>query len=121
MKSGSFERYVKKARTIYKEKYELISRLAQKYIPHKYILGDGGLYIFIKLDEINARELLERCYRRDVIFATGDIFYTDDSGRDTIRLGFSRLSSQHIEKGIRIIGEEAGKCTTGIKEENRES
>jgi len=121
MKSGSFERYVKKARNIYKEKYELISRLAKKYIPHKYILGDGGLYIFIKLDEINARELLERCYRRDVIFAPGDIFYTDDSGRDTIRLGFSRLSSQHIEKGIRIIGEEAGKCTTGFNEESRES
>jgi len=111
MKSGSFERYVKKARNIYKEKYELITRLAKEHIPHKYILGDGGLYIFIKLDEINARELLERCYAREVIFAPGDIFYTDDSGSDTIRLGFSRLSMEDIEKGIRIIGDEAEKCS----------
>jgi DNA-binding transcriptional MocR family regulator len=109
MKSGSFERYVKKARNIYKEKYELITRLAKEYIPHKYILGDGGLYIFIKLDRINARELLQKCYTRDVIFAPGDIFYTDDSGSDTIRLGFSKLSFTDIEKGIKIIGEEAEK------------
>jgi DNA-binding transcriptional MocR family regulator len=110
MKSGSFERYVKKARNIYKEKYELITKLAKEYIPHKYILGDGGLYIFIKLDKINARELLQKCYARDVIFAPGDIFYTDDSGSDTLRLGFSKLSSTDIERGIKIIGEEAEKC-----------
>ena len=109
MKSGSFERYVKKARNIYKEKYDLITRLAKIHIPHKYILGDGGLYIFIKLDGINARELLERCYKRQVIFTPGDIFYTDDSGNDTMRLGFSRVSMEDIEKGIRIIGEEAEK------------
>ncbi|MFT5874775.1 MAG: DNA-binding transcriptional MocR family regulator [Clostridium sp.] len=74
MKSGSFERYVKKARNIYREKYELITRLSKKHIPSKYILGDGGLYIFIKLDEINSRELLERCFARGVIFTPGDIF-----------------------------------------------
>lgn len=118
MKSGSFERYVKKARNIYKEKYELITKLAKEHIPHKYILGDGGLYIFIKLDKINARVLLEGCYRRDVIFTPGDIFYTDGGGEDTIRLGFSRVSVEDIEKGIRIIGEESGKCIIRAKEEN---
>ncbi len=118
MKSGSFERYVKKARSIYKEKYELIIKLTKEHIPHKYILGDGGLYIFIKLDGINARELLERCYTREVIFTPGDIFYTDDGGKDTIRLGFSRVSTGEIEKGIKIIGEEAGNCITRLKEEN---
>ena len=110
MKSGSFERYVKKARNIYREKYELITNLSKEYIPHKYILGDGGLYIFIKLDEINSRELLERCIARGVIFTPGDIFYTDGNGSDTMRLGFSRVSLKNIEKGIRIIGEEAAKC-----------
>ncbi|WP_291636771.1 PLP-dependent aminotransferase family protein, partial [Clostridium sp.] len=116
MKSGSFERYVKKARNIYREKYELITRLSKKHIPSKYILGDGGLYIFIKLDEINSRELLERCFARGVIFTPGDIFYTDGNGHDTMRLGFSRVSLIDIEKGIVIIGEEARKCTIKFKE-----
>jgi DNA-binding transcriptional MocR family regulator len=112
MKSGSFERYIKKIRSIYKEKFELTKKLAEKYIPHKFILGDGGLYLFIKLDGIKARDLLERCYKRNVIFMPGDIFYTNDSGEDTIRIGFSKTSNEDIEKGIRIIGEEAKKINS---------
>ena len=115
MKSGSFEKYVKKARNLYREKYELIRKLAKEHIPHKYILGDGGLYIFIRLDEVDARELLERCYKREVIFTPGDIFYTDDGGNDTIRLGFSRLSAEDIETGIKIIGDEAKNCMRSKK------
>ena len=121
MKSGSFERYVKKARSIYREKYELITKLAKEHIPHKYILGDGGLYIFIKLDEIDARELLERCCMREVIFTPGDIFYTDGSGSDTMRLGFSRVSTEDIEKGIKIIGQEARQCIISRKERNEKA
>lgn len=111
MKSGSFEKYVKKVRNIYREKYELAKRLCEAYIPHKYILGDGGLYLFIKLMDINARELLDRCIKRGVIFTPGDIFYTNGEGSDTLRIGFSRTSLEDIEKGIKIIGEEAYKKT----------
>lgn len=107
MKSGGFEKYVKKVRGIYREKYNLCRSLVEKYIPHKFILGDGGLYLFIKLDGIEARNLLERCYKRNVIFTPGDIFYTDGNGGDSIRLGFSRTSMKDIENGIKIISEEA--------------
>ena len=82
-------------------------RLCEEYIPNKFILGDGGLYLFIKLKDINARELLDRCIKREVIFTPGDIFYTNGEGLDTLRLGFSRLTLDEIEKGIKIIGEEA--------------
>ncbi|MFD3157793.1 PLP-dependent aminotransferase family protein [Haloimpatiens sp. FM7330] len=109
MKNGSFERYVKKVRNIYKDKYELTKKLVKKHIPNKFILGDGGLYLFIKLDNINSRELLDRCYERGVIFMPGDIFYTDNEGKDTIRLGFSRVSEKEIKRGIKIIGEEINK------------
>ena len=35
----------------------------------------------------------------------GDLFYIDDRGENTLRLGLSRLSEDEIEKGIKIIGE----------------
>ena len=54
---------------------------------------------------IDARELLDRCYNKKVIFMPGDIFFTDNNGYDTLRLGLSRLSLEDIEKGIKIIGE----------------
>ncbi len=105
LKSGSFEKYLKKVRNFYKEKYNLAMKLAEKYIPCESILGDGGLHIFIKLKGISSREVLEKCYKKGVLFTPGDIFHTDNSGENTLRLGFSRVSEEDMEKGFKIIGE----------------
>lgn len=102
---GNFERYIKKARKVYRDKYEFALECAKKYIPCREVLGEGGLHIFIKLNNINSREVLEKCCEKGVIFTPGDIFYTDDNGKDTFRLGFSRVSKEDIEKGFSIIGD----------------
>ncbi|SHH87095.1 PLP-dependent aminotransferase family protein [Clostridium grantii] len=116
LKNGNFEKYLKKIRTVYNEKFNLAIKLAKEYIPHQYITGDGGLYIFIKLKNIDARKLLSKCIDKGVIFTPGDIFYTQSIdtlhstsslvGWDTLRLGFSRLTLCDIEKGVKIIGHE---------------
>jgi DNA-binding transcriptional MocR family regulator len=106
LKSGSFERYIKKVRNIYKEKSERVKELIDKYVSHDSMYECGGLYVFIKLKDINSRDLLGKCYKRGVIFTPGDIFYIDNGRNNTLRLGFSRLSIEEIEKGIKIIGEE---------------
>lgn len=115
LKSGSFERYVKKVRNIYKEKYETIKIMIDKHIPNKLMYQSGGLYVFIKLDGINSRDLLNRCYKRGVIFTPGDIFYVKSDGVDTLRLGFSRLSIEDIKRGIEIIGEEINEYNNSLR------
>ena len=105
LNSGKFEKYIKKIRKVYGEKFSVARKCVEKYIDNEYILGDGGLHIFIKLKGIDARELLDMCYNKKVIFMPGDIFFTDNNGYDTLRLGLSRLSLEDIEKGIKIIGE----------------
>ncbi|OPF52550.1 GntR family transcriptional regulator [Clostridium baratii] len=105
MESGAFKKYMKKIRKHYKDKYNFTLEQVKKYIPNDYILGEGGLHIFIKLKGINGREVLKECYERGVVFMPGDIFYNGDNGEDTIRLGFSRVSEEDIEKGIKIIGD----------------
>lgn len=109
LSSGAFEKHIKKVRRFYKKKYEFALQCIDKYIPHSFVSGEGGLHIFIGIKNINTRELLDRCYERDVIFTPGDIFYVDNTGDNTLRLGFSRVSLENIEKGIRIIGEEVKK------------
>lgn len=105
LNGGNFEKYIKRVRKIYKEKYEWAIKCAKKYIPNKKILGEGGLHIFLELsDEIDARDLLSECMKKGVIFMPGDIFYTDGRGKNTLRLGFSRNSIEEIEKGFKIIG-----------------
>ncbi|NLZ49426.1 MAG: PLP-dependent aminotransferase family protein [Clostridiales bacterium] len=107
MKGPGFDKYIKRVRNIYRERYEKTRELCEKYIPNEYIAGNGGLYLFIKLKGIDSRKLLNRCIKKGVIFTPGDIFHTDGSGHDTLRIGFSRTSLADIEKGIKIIGEEA--------------
>ena len=106
LSNGSFDKYVKKIKKFYGEKFSYAYECVKKYIPNEYILGEGGLHIFIKLNNINSRELLEKCYDKGVIFMPGDIFYVDKKGKDTLRLGFSRLTFEEIKKGIKIISEE---------------
>jgi DNA-binding transcriptional MocR family regulator len=104
LSNGAFDKYVKKIKKFYGDKFNFAYDCVKKYIPNDYILGEGGLHIFIKLKGIDSRELLEKCYEKGVIFMPGDIFYTDEKGYDTLRLGISRLSFEDIEKGIKIIG-----------------
>ncbi|MET4562878.1 DNA-binding transcriptional MocR family regulator [Lysinibacillus parviboronicapiens] len=103
---GYFERYLKKARSVYKKKYELARQACNQYIPFKRMTGDGGLHLFIELEEgMNARVLLKKCYQKGVVFYPGDVFYSDGGGSNTFRLGFSRLKEEDIVQGIKIIGE----------------
>ncbi len=106
LQSGNFEKYIKKARKVYREKYEFAIECAKKYIFNGQVIGEGGLHIFIKLNGIDARKLLKKCYDKGIIFTPGDIFYTNDKGFDTFRLGFSRVTKEEIEKGFKIIGNE---------------
>lgn len=109
---GNFEKYLKKARKEYKEKYKFAISCAEKYIPFEHLYGEGGLHIFIKLGyEINAREVLTECLKQDVIFTPGEIFYVNSEGKDTLRLGISRNSFNEIESGFKVIGDAVKKLT----------
>lgn len=102
---GYFEKYLKKAKSVYKKKYETAVQSCHQYIPFKRITGDGGLHLFLELDpSVDSRKLLEKCYQQGVVFSPGDVFYTDKGGKNTLRLGFSRLNEREIIKGMKIIG-----------------
>lgn len=132
MISGAFEKYIKRVRKVYKEKYKFTKKVIEKYIPKAEIWGEGGLHMFLKINGVDTRKLLKRCYDRGVLFMPGDLFYIDNDiylekenriklkngyalnhdesreKRDTLRLGFTRLSKEEIEIGIKVIGEEVG-------------
>ncbi|WP_037287528.1 PLP-dependent aminotransferase family protein [Saccharibacillus sacchari] len=103
--NGNFERYLKRARTEYKRKYELAVQGCTAHIPMKGMSGEGGLHVFVELDErLDARTVLEDCRKLGVVFTPGDIFFTDGGGQHTLRIGFSRVPEERIEEGLRIIG-----------------
>lgn len=105
LQDGYFEKYLKKVKAVYKQKYDLAVHCCQQYIPYKIMTGDGGLHLFLELDHtIDTRILLQKCYLKGVVFSPGDVFYTNGNGRNTLRLGFSRLKDNQIMDGMKIIG-----------------
>lgn len=102
---GKFGQYLKRAKRLYKAKYEKALEFAKIYLPCQRIWGDGGLHLFIELHEVNAKELLAYCYTKGVLFTTGEIFYTNGQGANTFRLSISRVDTDEMEKGFKIIGE----------------
>lgn len=113
-KEGYFEKYIKKARKVYKQKFEHAILCANNNIPRSKVYGEGGLHIFVKVLGVDSRAILKECMKKGVIFTPGDIFYTDDKGKDTFRIGFSRVDFEDIEKGTKIIGQEVNKSLKNI-------
>lgn len=112
MKSGAFERYVKKVRKYYRDRYLFVAEAVKTYVPVRKVWGEGGLHLYVDLEShIDTRELLEKCYVRGVLFMPGDIFRTDQKKTSSLRLGFSRLTDEEIIKGLKIIGEEIRKLS----------
>ena len=105
LKSGAFEKHIKRTRKFYKEKYEFALDCIESYIMPASIFGEGGMHIYMELEGIDSRELLEKCYKRNVIFTPGDIFTVNNTGKNALRLGLSRVSLEEIKEGIKIIGE----------------
>ncbi|MFD0715453.1 PLP-dependent aminotransferase family protein [Paenibacillus sp. GCM10027626] len=108
--NGNFDKYLKKARTEYKRKYEWTKACCEAHIPWAQLSGDGGLHLFLTFAEgFNTRELLTACAGQGVIFTPGDMFFTGaGEGGNTMRIGFSRVADDDIERGIRLIGQTAG-------------
>ncbi|NLM36542.1 MAG: PLP-dependent aminotransferase family protein [Firmicutes bacterium] len=110
LQNGSFEKYLRRARKVYRQRHEAAIQLASALIPHRQIWGEGGLHIFVELaPQINARAVLAACYRRGVLFMPGDLFYTDGGGGNTLRLGIGRVTEEEMAQGFKIIGEEVSK------------
>ena len=105
LKNSNFDKYLKKIRKYYGDKFNFALECSQKYIDYEYVLGDGGLHLFFKLKDIDTRYLLEKCHEKGVIFMPGDVFFINKNQNNFMRLGFSRLEKDEIEKGIKIIGE----------------
>ncbi|GGH20818.1 aminotransferase-like domain-containing protein [Paenibacillus segetis] len=106
--NGNFDKYIKKARTEYKRKYELTKACCEKHIPEAQLSGDGGLHVFLTFpSDVNTHQLLEACTEQGVIFTPGDRFFIQKGeGINTLRLGFSRVTDENIEQGIQIIGKQ---------------
>lgn len=66
---------------------------------------NGGLFIWVTLPEgMDAVTIFQKALEENVAFVPGHHFYVDDSGRNTMRLSYSLLSTEEIREGIKRLG-----------------
>jgi 2-aminoadipate transaminase len=61
----------------------------------------GGFFLWVTLPEnVDAGRMIARAIEHGVIYVTGDAFYVNGSGQNTLRLSFSAPTPERIEAGV---------------------
>ena len=106
---GYYEAHIRRLAAHYAGKRDLLcsclDRIADKGIT--YVRPQGGLLLWCSLKEhINERTLYLEAERRGLLIMPGFLFYPKGyEGGGHVRLCYSNISDEDIEKGVQILGE----------------
>ena len=81
--------------------------LMDRYFPEEVSWNrpGGGFFIFVQLPGgMDAADLFRQAVDENVAFVTGQPFFVDGSGHNTLRLSYAQATYQDIEYAIRKIG-----------------
>lgn len=92
---------------LYKHRRDVMVQAIERFFPKavKHNVPEGGLFIWVELpDGCDTRELLKLCIQENVSFVPGGAFYPKSEHNNELRLNFSNVLDEDIEKGIAILG-----------------
>ncbi len=93
---------------LYKDHRDAMLTAMDEYFPAGVTWNrpQGGMFLWVTLPEhMKAMDVLTAAVTHDVAFVPGDPFFADGSGKNTLRLSYSKPSSDTIREGIRRLGE----------------
>ncbi|VEF48159.1 GntR family transcriptional regulator [Bacillus freudenreichii] len=107
MELGEWNRHVKRMRLVYKRKMlHLVSELRKRFGENISIIGEqSGLYLLIKIHlNLSEESLIQRASSYGVkVYPTSPYFIKNLPDAPIIKLGFSDLSSDEIELGVKLL------------------
>lgn len=108
MRDGYWQRHLRKLRTTYKKKHDiLIAAIARYFGSRASIAGQGaGLHVVLELDDkfIAEQELLVRTQAKNIrIFPFSDTCLADNQQKPRIMLGFGGMNPDKIEQGVKLL------------------
>lgn len=100
---------IEKSRLLYQHRCEWMLACMDKYFPENvsWTRPDGGIFIWVTLPEgIDTQKLFTEAVEKKVAFVPGSAFMTDaDKVTNSLRLNYSTMPDEKIERGIQILGE----------------
>jgi DNA-binding transcriptional MocR family regulator len=100
--------YLEFLRQEYEERKDILQISLKKYMPKEITWHEpkGGFYVWLRLPEhINSTEIFRESVKKGVVFVTGRTFDPESIKDDRLRLSFSNMPKDTIEKGVKILAE----------------
>ncbi len=105
---GWLDKLLRRTRKVYEGKLVVLERAVARHFPPQARVDypEGGMSVWVELPaEIDAAELLSRARDRKVIFAPARYFYFQNPQHNALRLCFTGLADDKIERGVGVLGE----------------
>ena len=90
----------------YHERKNMLEEALKKYMPKDITWNSpkGGFYIWLKLPKhIKSTKIFKKSVKKGVVFVTGRTFDPASKKDDRLRLAFSNMPKEDIEKGVKIL------------------
>ncbi len=107
VKNNNFDEHIKNIIDVYGSQKDVMISALEKHLPKdvSFTRPEGGMFLWVNLPEgKSAVELFHLAAKEKVLFVPGDPFYTNKSNVNTLRLNFTCVDPDTIEKGIQILG-----------------
>jgi 2-aminoadipate transaminase len=104
---NDIDAHIAKIREKYSSQKNAMIGSIKKHFPSEieYSNPDGGMFLWAILPVgVQARKVFDEAIKRDVAFVPGDPFYVKKTDVNTMRLNFSCVDEETIEKGISKLG-----------------
>jgi len=105
---GGLEEQAERARHLYGRRAALLMEAMSAHMPDgvRWTRPRGGFFSWVTLPTgIDTVELARSALEQRVAFVPGRPFFADQSGRNMLRLAFSRVGDDDIDEGVRRLAE----------------
>ncbi|MGA2986592.1 MAG: PLP-dependent aminotransferase family protein [Terriglobia bacterium] len=105
---GWLDKWIRKTCRVYAQKQAVLRRAIERHFPPEVhvVYPDGGMSVWVELPVfLDAAELLVKARERRVIFAPARYFYFQNPKHNALRLCYTALADDKIEKGAAILGD----------------
>lgn len=101
--TGKLAAHIQELRAIYQTKCGRMLAALEREMPEgtSWTTPKGGFFVWVTLPEgVDAVDIQPACRERNVEYIAGPAFYSDGSGRGSLRLSFSALGPEQIDEGV---------------------
>ncbi|MFE8701978.1 PLP-dependent aminotransferase family protein [Cytobacillus sp. FJAT-54145] len=118
LRTGSYEKHIRKMNRIYSNKYQLFKNLFNQYLPTAFdwIESESGLHLFgwWRFTEGKYQQFIKRCNEREVFWVNVVTGFSHKPPRPCGIFGFSHLTEDQMIVAISTMGEVFNDIMDGV-------